>query len=40
MYGVKVVIPTETEIYEKLEAIPNKSGYIKELIRADLAKSK
>jgi len=38
VYGIKVVIPTEPEIYEKLESIPNKSGYIKDLIRADLAK--
>lgn len=38
MYGVKVVIPTETDIYKKLEATPNKSGYIKQLIRQDLQK--
>lgn len=38
MYGVKVVIPTERDIYEKLERTPNKSGYIKGLIRADMSK--
>lgn len=37
MYGVKVVIPTERDVYEKLEQTPNKSGYIKALIRADIA---
>lgn len=36
MYGVKVVIPTERDIYEKLESTPNKSGYIKNLIKNDL----
>ena len=40
MYGVKVVITTEKEIYEKLESTPNKSGYIKDLIKKDIAKSK
>lgn len=38
MYGVKVVIPTERDVYEKLEQTPNKSGYIKALIRADIEK--
>lgn len=36
LYGVKVVITTERDVYEKLEATPNKSGYIKSLIRKDL----
>ena len=36
VYGIKVVKTTEKDIYEKLESIPNKSGYIKELIRKDL----
>lgn len=40
MYGVKVVITTERDIYEKLEATPNKSGYIKSLIKKDIADSK
>lgn len=39
-YGVKVVITTERDIYEKLEATPNKSGYIKDLIKKDIAKNK
>jgi hypothetical protein len=38
MYGVKVVISTERDIYEKLESTPNRSGYIKSLIRADISK--
>lgn len=38
MYGVKVVLSTERDIYEKLESIPNKSGYIKRLIRQDIAR--
>lgn len=38
-YGVKVVIKTERDVYERLEAIPNKSGYIKDLIRKDIAES-
>lgn len=40
MYGVKVVIPTERDIYDKLENTPNKSGYIKALIKADLEKGR
>lgn len=39
MYGVKVVITTEKDIYNKLEATPNKSGYIKQLIKKDIAES-
>ncbi len=38
MYGVKVVISTEKDIYDKLERTENKSGYIKDLIRADIEK--
>lgn len=30
---------TEKDIIDKLESVPNKSGYIKSLIRADIAKS-
>ena len=37
MYGVKVVITTERDIYEKLESTQNKSGYIKALIKKDIA---
>lgn len=28
---------TEQDIIEKLESVPNKAGYIKQLIRADIA---
>ena len=38
-YVLKVVIPTEPDILEKLEAEPNKNGYIKRLIREDIARS-
>ena len=31
---------TEQDIIEKLESVPNKAGYIKQLIRADIAASK
>ena len=31
---------TEQDIIDKLESVPNKSGYIKALIRADIAKKK
>ena len=31
---------TEQDIIDKLESVPNKSGYIKALIRADIAKNK
>ena len=36
-YVLKVIIPTEPDILEKLESEPNKNGYIKRLIRADIA---
>lgn len=39
-YGFPVMIDTEPEIIQKLESVPNKSGYIKALIRADIAKEK
>ena len=29
---------TEQDIIQKLESVPNKAGYIKQLIRADIAK--
>ncbi len=31
---------TEQDIIDKLESVPNKAGYIKQLIRADIAASK
>lgn len=30
---------TEQDIIDKLESVPNKSGYIKKLIREDIAKN-
>lgn len=29
---------TDSDVLEKLDSVPNKQGYIKELIRADLKK--
>ena len=31
---------TEQDIIDKLESVPNRAGYIKNLIRADIAASK
>lgn len=39
-YGFPVMIDTESEIIEKLESVPNKSGYIKDLIKKDIAENK
>lgn len=39
-YGFPVMIDTEPEVIEKLESVPNKSGDIKDLIKADIARSK
>ena len=39
-YGFPVMIDTEPEVIEKLESVPNKSGYIKDLIKKDIAESK
>jgi len=33
-------IKTDTDILKKLEEVPNKQGYIKALIREDIAESK
>lgn len=38
MYAIKVVKTTEADIIEKLDSVPNKSGYIKSLIRKDINK--
>ena len=35
---LKLNIKTDADILEKLESVPNKQGYIKELIRADIKK--
>lgn len=39
-YVVKVVKKTEADIIDQLEKQPNKSGYIKTLIRADIEKGR
>lgn len=38
MYTIKVIKTTEADIIEKLESVPNKAGYIKQLIRDDISK--
>lgn len=40
VYRLKVMTRTEADIVEKLESEPNKSGYIKRLIREDIARGK
>lgn len=37
-YTFDLFANTEADIIEKLESVPNKAGYIKALIRADIAK--
>ena len=36
----RFVTATEQDILDKLDSIPNKSGYIKSLIRADIQREK
>ena len=38
-YGFPVMLDTEPEVIAKLESVPNKSGYIKDLIKKDIAKN-
>lgn len=38
--ALKLVNSTDADIISKLESVPNKQGYIKSLIRADMAKVK
>ncbi len=38
--GLKLNKNTDAAILEKLAAVPNKQGYIKQLISADIAKGK
>ena len=38
--SVPIAIKTEADILEQLEKQPNKSGYIKALIRADIKNKK
>ncbi len=35
-FKLDCIITTEKDIIEKLESVPNKAGYIKALIRADI----
>lgn len=38
VYRVKVMTRTESDILQKLESVTNKAGYIKSLIRQDIAR--
>lgn len=38
--NMKLFIATESDIIEKLDSVPNKAGYIKQLIREDIAREK
>lgn len=40
LINIRFVKSTEVDILEHLERQPNKSGYIKSLIRADMAKGR
>lgn len=37
MFGLKLNLKTDADVIRKLESIENKQGYIKALIRADIA---
>ena len=37
-YNFKFNLKNDADIIEKLDSVPSKQGYIKELIRADLAR--
>lgn len=39
-YSLPCFTSTEQDIIDRLESVPNKAGYIKALIRADIAASK
>lgn len=36
-FKIDCMISTESDIINKLESVPNKAGYIKQLIRADIS---
>ena len=38
--AIRLMKNTEQDIIQKLDSVPNKAGYIKQLIRADMAKDK
>ena len=37
--NLRLMVNTEQDIIQKLDSVPNKCGYIKALIRADIAQS-
>lgn len=39
-FNIRLMKNTEQDIISKLESVPNKAGYVKQLIRADIAKDK
>lgn len=38
-YAFCLMMPQDNDIIEKLKSVPSKAGYIKKLIREDIAKS-
>lgn len=38
--AIRIGKETEADIIQKLDSVPNKAGYIKSLIRADIEKDK
>lgn len=40
MLSFRFGLKTDADILEKLDSVPNKAGYIKALIRADIEKNK
>lgn len=36
---IRIMNNTESDIIEKLDSVPNKAGYIKSLIRADIERA-
>ncbi|MDR2044240.1 MAG: hypothetical protein LBQ15_07710 [Clostridium sp.] len=39
MFAIRAVTATEQDIIQRLESVGNKSGYIKRLIREDIARN-
>lgn len=39
-FKIDCITKTEQDIIDKLESVPNKAGYIKQLIRDDIARNK
>lgn len=40
LYAFRFGLTTEADLIRKLESVPNKAGYVKALIRADIEKEK